>query len=292
MLKKLLVQSLYNKKKRIRVINGVRHGFSLNYEGEKNVRKYSHNLKLSVGSLTELWNKVIKEVEGKRYAGPYLVPPFDTFIQSPIGLVPKDKGTKTRLIFHLSHPCSGGSVNEGIPTDLCSVKYPNFDEAVKLCVYEGRSCYIGKSDMSMAFRNAPLDGASWRWLILKCQHPLTKVTYFFVEKCLPFGSLISCKIFQDISDAIAHLVKFRTKKPTVNYLDDYFFASLLKIWCDWQVRIFLQVCEEIKFPESLEKTHWGTTRLVFLGMMLDTEKQMVCIPYDKVEKALNGLKNF
>ena len=47
----------------------------------------------------ELWNKVMKEVELGRYVGPVERPPFDSYVQSPIGLVPKDKGLKTRLIF-------------------------------------------------------------------------------------------------------------------------------------------------------------------------------------------------
>ena len=80
----------------------------------------------------------MKEVKDKRFAGPFLDPPFKYFIQSPISLVPKDKGTKTRLIFHLSHPrrdkqgkVSNESVNAGILKEDCSVQYPAFDEAVK-----------------------------------------------------------------------------------------------------------------------------------------------------------------
>ena len=88
------------------------------------------------------------------------------------------------------------------------------------------------------------------------------------------------------------MVKFRTKKTTVNYLDDYLFASLLKVWCDWQVRCFLQVCNEIKFPVSLEKTEWGTTRLVFLGMLLDTDNQLICFPHDKVQRTLELIKPY
>ena len=42
-----------------------------------------------------LWNKVMKEVEAKRFAGPFEKIPFDNFIQSPIGLVPKDGGKST-----------------------------------------------------------------------------------------------------------------------------------------------------------------------------------------------------
>ena len=51
-----------------------------------------------------LWNKVMKEVKEKRFAGPFKEIPFEHFIQSPIGLVPKDGGKYYRLIFHLSYP--------------------------------------------------------------------------------------------------------------------------------------------------------------------------------------------
>ena len=78
-----------------------------------NVRRLSPNLKLRVSNVTVLWNKVMKEVKAKRYAGSFAMdnPPFEYFIQSPIGLVPKDGGKATKLIFHLSYPRSGQSVN-------------------------------------------------------------------------------------------------------------------------------------------------------------------------------------
>ena len=94
----------------------------------------------------------MKEVKDNRYAGPFEEIPFKTYIQSPIGLVLKDKGKKTRLIFHLSYPKNGDSVNSGIPDEECSVKYPDFMEAVRICLVAGRNCHCAKSDMSMAFR--------------------------------------------------------------------------------------------------------------------------------------------
>ena len=57
----------------------------------------------------------MKEVELGSYARPFDEPPFEYYVESPIGLVPKDKGQKTRLIFYLSYPRSGDSVNSGIP---------------------------------------------------------------------------------------------------------------------------------------------------------------------------------
>ena len=49
----------------------------------------------------------MKEVKLKRFAGPFESSPFEDFIQSPVGLVPKDNGKDTRLIFHLSYPRTG-----------------------------------------------------------------------------------------------------------------------------------------------------------------------------------------
>ena len=288
-LKQLLEEARYDKQKTKYLINGFSEGFSLNFTGDREVVRMAPNLPFTIGNETILWNKVMNEVEVGRYAGPYTKPPFKHFIQSPIGLVPKDKGKKTRLIFHLSYPKDGSydSVNKAIPYEACKVKYPSFDKAVKLCIQAGKFAYIAKSDMSCAFRNIPLMVREYMLLVMKAKHPVNGKWYFFVDKCLPFGSSISCAIFQAFSDAIAFLVTHRINKPVVNYLDDYFFAALRKMICDWQVNQFLDICKRINFPVSLEKTFWGTTILTFLGLLLNTETQTVSIPYDKVQKALN-----
>ena len=51
-----------------------------------------------MGSECILWNKVMKEVKLNRYVGPFKDIPYDNFIQSPIGLVPKDNGKDVQLI--------------------------------------------------------------------------------------------------------------------------------------------------------------------------------------------------
>ena len=87
-------------------------------------------------------------------------------------------------------------------------------------------------------------------------------------------------------------MKFRTKKHNLNYLDDYLFAAAMKAICDQHISVFLKVCEEIQFPVAMEKTFWGCTMLTFLGLLLDTERQVVCIPMDKLIKAANWVKYF
>ena len=285
MLEKLLRQSNYNIEESEYLIEGLSSGFSLEFQGNMKVKKTAPNLHLRVGTKLQLWNKMMTEVEAKRFAGPFKEIPFEYYVQSPVGLVPKDNVTKTRLIFYLSYPRSGDSVNSGIPHEKCMVTYPSFDNAVKLCLRAGRGCKMAKSDMSRAFRNVPLKKNQWFLLVMKAEHPVSGVTYYFVNRCLPFGSSISCAIFQRVSNAIAHIVSHKTKEDLVNCLNDYFFAALLQGWCDDQVKIFLEVCEQIKFPVAEEKTVWSSTLMVFLGLLLDSERQVVCIPKEKLDKA-------
>ena len=147
---KLLKESKYDEKEIEFLREGFSEGFDLGYRGPENIQQTARNLKFTIGNNVELWNKVMKEVKEKRYAGPFKEIPYKNYIQSPIGLVPKDGGTKTRLIFHLSHPrdlTKGYSVNNNTPKEMTTVKYCEFDDAVRLCIMEGEGCHIGKSDM-------------------------------------------------------------------------------------------------------------------------------------------------
>ena len=173
------------------------------------------------------------------------------------------------------------------------MKYPLFDEAVKLCIRVGKTGKIAKSDMSRAFRNVPLRKTQWWLLVLKAKHLLTGKIFFFFDKCLSFGSSISCTIFQAISDAIAYIVKCRNgDKPLINYLDDYFFADFLKKFCNKQVQVFLDVCQEIKFPVAIEKTFWASSLLTFLGLLIDMQRQLILLPVEKLNKAKNWVEYF
>ena len=284
----LLVESKYDEQETEFLINGFRTGFSIRYEGPHNVKINSPNLKFrEVGDPVTLWNKVMKEVKEMRYAGPFKEIPFDNYIQSPIGLVPKDGRKDTRLIFHLSYPRNGvTSVNVNTPAEKCSVCYPDFNEAIQLCIEQGKNCHIGKSDMKSAFRNLGIKMDHWKFLVMKAVSLLDGRTYYFVDKCLPFGASISCSHFQRFSNAVSHIVQWKTKQGLVNYLDDYLFAHLRKLLCNRQVKEFLAVCEAISFPVSLEKTFWASNKLTFLGLLIDTISQCVCIPVDKVAKAV------
>ena len=113
------------------LIDGFTKGFDFSYRGPQKRKHYSANIPLkNIGTESDLWNKIMNEVELGRYAGPYNAPPFDNFMQSPVGLVPK-AGNKTRLIFHLSYDFGeedlDKSFNFHTDKNLCSVQYRDLD---------------------------------------------------------------------------------------------------------------------------------------------------------------------
>ena len=188
----------------------------------------------------------------------------------------------------MSYPRNTGkSVNQNTPKELSTVQYAQFDDAIKLCLKAGKNCKAGKSDMTSAFRHLGIRKEDWKFLVMKAKNPIDKKWYYFVDKCLPFGASISCAHFQAFSDAVSFIVKVKNSWDNVNYLDDFFFAALLKSVCDKHIQNFLDVCSDINFPVSMEKTFWGRTQITFLGLLIDTARQLVLIPEDKINRAID-----
>ena len=227
----LLIETDYDKTETPFLVDRFRYGFDLEYQGPVHCKSSASNLPLTVGSRIELWNKLMKEVKLKRVAGPFDTIPFENYIQSPIGLVPKAGGDQTRLIFHLSHDCSDGkSVNACTPKELCSTKYCDLDHVIRNYIklretvdqdadadlqshqhchgyakYKLVVVYSGKTDVKSAFRIVPLLWKCWPWLTMFAVNPLNGKIQYFVDKCLPFGASISCSHFQRMSNALKHI---------------------------------------------------------------------------------------
>ena len=280
--------------------DGFRNGFDLGYRGPTDRKDESKNLPFTVGSPKELWNKIMDEVELGHYAGPYEEIPFsETYVQSPIGLVPK-AGNKTRLIFHLSYTFKNGnpSINQCTPPEMCSVKYNNLDSAVKDCLQLMKELgvevlYFSKSDMKCAFRLLGILPRHRCYLVMKAKDPLTRKTYYFVDKCLPFGASISSSHFQRFSNALRFIVEKLSGKTRLtlitNYLDDFLFIYFTKKGCDEIVLVFIKVCDDIKFPLAMEKTEWSSTSIVFLGMLLNGRTLTLSIDLDRKNQILGML---
>ena len=110
--------------------------------------------------------KLAKELEAHRLAGPFDTPPFPVFRVSPLGIVPKKIPREFRLIHHLSYPV-GKSANDGISHEHSSVQYANIEHAIKKIKQSGVGSYLAKTDIKSAFSILPINPHDYHLLGIK-----------------------------------------------------------------------------------------------------------------------------
>ena len=157
-----------------------------------------------------------------------------------------------------------------------------------------KSIVVGKSDLKSAFRILGLSQDSWKWLVMKAQNPVTGEWMYFVDKCLPFGSSVSCIYFQRFLDALHHLIEHRlqVRNRVTNYLDDFLFIARTILQCNFMIQHFLNLCKELGVPVSMEKMEWTLELIVFLGILLDGKNMLLAVPEQKKQKAIELLQQF
>ena len=221
---------------------------------------------------------VMKEVNLGRIAGPFKVKPLTNLRLSPVGLIPKKDGTY-RLIHHLSYP-AGGSVNDYIPDQYCTVHYTSFDSALSMLSKVGKGAIMARLDIKSAFRQLPIHPTDFCLLGYKIND------LFFVDKCLPFGCAISCALFEKFSSFLEWELKRRLDtENVVHYLDDFLLAGKENTTeCVDMIKTFTYMCEELGVPLAHEKTLGPHNILTFLGLEINTCEMMVKIPADKLIK--------
>jgi len=87
------------------------------------------------------------ELAAQQVAGPYTLDECQFVKISRFGVIPKNhQANKWRLIVDLSYP-RDHSVNDNIPSHLCSLSYITVDEAIHQILKTGQSTLLVKVDM-------------------------------------------------------------------------------------------------------------------------------------------------
>lgn len=159
------------------LISGFSSGFSLGCEGQPPIFN-PHNLPSPLAQPDIVTDKIAKELNSGRIAGTFHVPPFDNFVSSPLGLVPKKQPGQFRLIHHLSYP-KGYSVNDGIPRERATVQYSSIDDAVTILRSLGHGIFMAKTYI----KNLHFDFFLFRQLINIGWVSLGRVNSIFTNAC-------------------------------------------------------------------------------------------------------------
>ena len=127
------------------VLDGLTHGFALEYQGHFKFRA-PQNLASANADPTVICNKLYKEVKLGTMAGPFAMLPFPNLMCLPVGLVPKKDSQDLCMIMHLSYPYVS-SINDFINPIKVATKYQEFQAAIDLVIREGCFCWLSKGDV-------------------------------------------------------------------------------------------------------------------------------------------------
>lgn len=255
---------------------GFRYGFRIPSEVPL-VPRCLRNLRSAYEHPEVVGDKLLKEVQLGRMAGPFAAPPLGNLVVSPLGVVPKKEANKFRLIHHLSHP-KGSSVNDGIDPDICSVVYTSFDAALKWVRRCGTGALLAKTDIEAAFRLLPVHPESL--FLLGCFWE----GGYFVDRCLPMGCSLSCAYFETFSSFLEWVIReVSGHQSVIHYLDDFLcIGSKDSNVCSVLLHSAERVAKEFGVPLAAEKTEGPTSVITFLGISIDTVNMECRLPEEKL----------
>ena len=199
---------------------------------------------------------------------------------SRFGVIPKNRQPgKWHLIIDLSHP-RGHSVNDGIPSPLCSLSYISVDDAVRNIIKIGRGALLAKVDIKSAFRLLPVYTPIDRHLTaMRWNHQI------YIDTCLPFGLRSAPKLFNILADLLTWITQKNGVTNLIHYLDDFLtMGPPDSPTCQKNLGIFIQLCRDLGVPLAAEKMKGPSTSLTFLGITLDTRKMEIRLPSEKLQR--------
>ena len=156
-------------------------------------------------------------------------------------------------------------MNDGIGREVCSASYTSVDVACKRVVVAGHGCLLAKFDVEGAFRTVPVHSDDRRLLGMKWEGKV------YVNKVLSFGLRSAPKIYNSVADALLWILVHYDKIDGLHYLDDILlFGKSDSPQCGLSLQRALARCRVLGVPVAPSKTEGLTTRLVFLGIEIDT----------------------
>ncbi len=220
-----------------------------------------------------------KEVSEHRVAGPFPKGFIRFAHTNRFGVIPKaHQSNQWRLIVDLSFP-RHRSVNDGVPRDLCSMKYVTIDDAIQKILTLGRGALLAKIDIKSAFRLIPVHPNDRHLLAMEWNDQV------FIDTCLPFGLRSAPKLFNIMADLLAWILKHQGVSYLIHYLDDYLTAGAPDSpECLHNLQITIQTCQALGVPLAIEKVAGPAPVLEFLGILLDTARMEARLPEEKLTR--------
>ena len=161
---------------------------------------------------------------------------------------------------------------------------PNTDQVVRAITKFGRDSFIGKIDISRAFKHVPMDPKDTNLLGLHWKGS------YFLEKHLCFGFKQGSQLFQRISDSVRNIMA-KEGYYVLSYIDDHLIFGH-KQKCNDAFDRLTFLLQELGFTINKDKNVRPTTSVVCLGILFDTNTFTMSVPPKKLSQIKEIVKNW
>ena len=203
---------------------------------------------------------------------------------SPIGIIPKaSQPGKFRLICDLSSP-QGFSVNARIDSSLCSLQYATVEHVVMIVKAMGEGAQL---DLQSVYCMVPVHTLDQPKLSIEWQGTI------YCDQALPFGLHSAPIILTAVADGLSWALSCNSITNFIHYLDDFLFIGPPSSEvCAEALQIALPLCARLRLPVAPNKVDGPSTVLTFLGIEIDTVRQELRLPQNKMERICTLLREW
>ena len=106
----------------------------------------------------------------------------------------------------------------GIPSGLCSLKYPSMNDAARMIKVLEKGTVLAKFNIKNAYRMVPMHLADRRLL------GMSRRGQVYMDTMLPFG-LRSAQIFIAVADVLQFMLQKKSVAHVLHYLEDFLLIS-------------------------------------------------------------------
>ena len=269
------------------ILSGIQHGFRIGFRYASHFcRPSSRNMASALEHPHIIGNYLATECALGRTVGPLPLAFVPNIQISRFGVIPKKQTGKWRLICDLSSP-EGSSVNDGIPSEVCSLFYVKVDDAARAILALGTGALLAKVDIKSAYRIVPVHPEDRHLLGMQWQGQA------FIECALPFGLRSVPKIFTAVADAAEWILTSFGIRNLCHYLDDYLLMGPPQSQiCKYNLDLLLSTFFRLGIPIAEDKVEGPSTSLVFLGIEVDTVSGVLRLPAEKISELSLAIKSW
>ena len=265
------------------LLDGVQNGFKIvPHDAQLHSAEMNNYKSATVAHKEKVEETIRKEIAKGNYQ---LVHDKPTIV-SAIGAVPKPDSDDVRLIHDCSMP-QGQGVNDYICPEKFS--FQTLDDALKLVKPDS---YMAKIDLSSAYRSVNVHPSSYQALGLKWKFQGDDTYKYMFDTKLCFGAKNAPEIFHRLTQSVKRMMAKRGFPNLVVYLDDFWLTAETYDDCNTAFQTLIQLLQDLGFDISWKKVVPPTQCLTFLGIEIDSVRQMVRLPDNKLAEFKEVISNF